>query len=308
MKSDFEMIESILNKAREKEKHMKKIKKAAALGLAAAVAVCAAVGAGLMRQNTPSVLAPDAPETHESAQTNENTQPAAAAGFRLLWASAAQTEAEETVTPVTHASGVKLPASGRLVIEDAAGMSEEERNQRQAQLNDILTADWMTSESSYHVSHAASESYIGSLGVQGKFIVFVEDTEALEKIELGCGAYGKLMVMPAMQYGKVPIMSNEWRAAVRLEQSVTVTAEEYTEIYMNSDADEATGEVTPIGMYVNYDLSEALLAEKELHPDMGYEQFADDITFRAVYRDGSESVYTLLLTFDDAGVLSVTVK
>ncbi len=308
MKSDFEMVESILNKARKKEKHMKKIKKTAALGLAAVVAVCAAVGAGFLRTNTPSVSVPDAPVTDEIAQTNENTQSNAAAGFRLLWASAAQTEAEETVTPVTHASGVKLPVSGRLVIEDAAGMSEEERNLRQAQLNDILTADWMTSESSYHVSHAASESYIGSLGVQGKFIVFVEDTEALEKIELRCGAYGKLMVMPAMQYGKVPIMSDEWRAAVRLEQGVTVTAEEYTEIYMNSDADEETGEVTPIGMYVNYDLSEALLAEKELHPDMGYEQFADDITFRAVYRDGSESVYTLLLTFDDAGILTVTVK
>ncbi len=310
MKSDSEMVESILKKAHEKEKSMKKTKRITAIGLAVVLAVCAAAGVGFLTHKTPSATVPvtDGPSDPSVSDTAETAAPNAAHGFALLVASAAQAEAEETVTPVTHASGVKLPVSGRLVIEDAAGMSEEERNLRQAQLNDILTAEWMTSKSSYHVSHAASESYIGSLGVQGKFIVFVADADALEKIELGCGAYGKLMVMPAMQYGKVPVMSAEWRAAVRQEQSLTVTAEEYTEIYLNCDADETTGEVTPIGMYVNYDLSEALLAEKELHPDMGYEQFADEITFRAVYLDGSENTYTLLLTFDETGALSVSMK
>ena len=311
MKSDSEMVESILKKAHEKEKKMKKTKRITALGLALAFALCAAAGVGFLTHKTPSATVPDGPSDAAGpsvSEAPETAAPSAARGFTLLVASAAQAEAEETVTPVTHTSGVKLPVSGKLVIEDAAGRSEEERNLRKLELNDILTAEWMTSKSSYHVTNAETENYIGCLAVQGKFIVFIEDTDALEKIEIGCGGYGRLMVMPATQNGKVPIMSAQWRAAIKQEQSLTVTAEEYAGIYMNSDVDEATGAVTPIGMFVNYDLSEALLAEKELHPDMGYEQLADEITFRAVYRDGSENTYSLLLTFDAAGALSVSMK
>ena len=310
MKSDSEMVESILKKAHEKEKSMKKTKKITAIGLAVVLAVCAAAGVSFLTHRTPSATVPETPETSETSGIvpAEPTDLSAAHGFTLLVASAAQAEAEETVTPVEHTSGVKLPVCGKLVIEDAAGWSEEKKNLRKLQLNDILSSEWMTSKSSYHVSNAESENYIGSLAVQGKFILFVEDADALEKIEIGCGAYGKLMIMPATQNGKTPIMSAQWLAAVKQEQSLTVSAQEYKDVYLNSDVDEATGAETPIGMYVNYDLSDALLAEKELHPDMGYEQFADEITFRAVYQDGSENTYTLQLTFDETGALSVSMK
>ena len=35
---------------------------------------------------------------------------------------------------------------------------------------------------------------------------------------------------------------------------------------------------------------------------------ADEIVFRAKYKDGSENVYTLRLSFDESGTLSVNVK
>ena len=303
MKSDMEMVESILKKAHEKEKRMKKTKKITAIGLAVTLAVCAAAGVGILTHQTPTAVPPDTSEPSVSGEAAPTAR-TEARGFTLLVASAAQAEQEETVTPVEHTSGVKLPVCGKLVIEDAAGWSEEKKNLRKLQLNDILSSEWMTSESSYHVSNAESENYIGSLAVQGKFILFVEDADALEKIEIGCGAYGKLMIMPATQNGKTPIMSAQWLAAVKQEQSLTVSAQEYTDVYLNSDADEATGAETPIGMYVNYDISEAFLNEKELHPDMGYEQFADEITLRQAL----EYVYTLLLTFDESGTLSVNMK
>ena len=43
-----------------------------------------------------------------------------------------------------------------------------------------------------------------------------------------------------------------------------------------------------------------------MNPDLGYEQFADEITFRAVYKDGSENSYTVLLTFDENGTLTAS--
>ena len=61
-------------------------------------------------------------------------------------------------------------------------------------------------------------------------------------------------------------------------------------------------------MKVNYAVSEALLAEKERNPDLGYESFSDEIVFRALYRDGSESSYTVVLSFDESGALSASVK
>lgn len=307
MKSDFEMVESILNKAREKEKHMKKIKKTAALGLAAVVAVCAAVGAGWMRSNTPSVPVTDTSVTNECVQTNDNTQPAAAAGFRLLWASAAQTEAEkDTLTPVDPVSGVRLPVYGRLVIEDAAGLSDEEKGLARERIAARIAEGWPDKDARQFTG-AESENYVGVLGVRGRFVAFAEE-DALESIELSCGAYGNLILMPAMQGGKTPILGKEWYAALRSGQNLTVSGEDYANVYLNSSVDEASGERQPIGMFVTYQISDAFLNEKEQRPELGCADYSDEITFCALFKDGSEASYTLLLTFDDAGILTVTVK
>lgn len=306
MKSDEEMIESILKKAHEKEKSMNRTKKTIAFCLVAVTVLSAAVGAGILWPKTPSVLVPDDSENNVSVDA-QPTQTNTASGFRLLVAGAAEAEEEEIVTPVEHISGVKLPVTGRLVIENAAGLTDEEKNHAHARLNDRIAAEWANADS-HHIYGAESESYIGTLAVQGKFIVFAEDIDALERIELGCGDYGKLFIMPAMMNGKLPILSPEWRAAFRQSSSITITPEEYVNIYENSSVDEATGETEPIGIYVNYDMGEAFLNEKELDPDLGYEAFHDEITFRAVYKDGSETAYTLMLTFDADGILSVNVK
>ena len=203
---------------------------------------------------------------------------------------------------------MKLPISGQLVIENVSGMDEEEKSLYHNQLNERLYGDWQISKTGYHIGAAESKNYIGTLAFQGKFIVFADDTDALESIEMNCGAYGQLVILPATWHGKMAAMGREWFAAIKAGQSLTVTAQEYTDIYLNSDVDEASGTTEPIGMFVNYDMSETFLNEKELDPDLGYEQFTDEITFRAVYKDGSENSYTLLLTFDKDGALSVSMK
>ena len=305
MKSDREMVESILKKAHKKESKMKKTRKITALALTLAVAICAAAGAGIMMHKTPSTVTPAAPDSSVSKEA-ETARPNAASGFALLVASAADVQPGDVLTKAEHASGVKLPISGQLVIENVSGMNEEEKSLYHNQLNERLFGDWQISKISYQIGVAESENYIGSLAFQGKFIVFADDTDALEKIEMRCGANGQLVIMPAMWNGKMPAMSREWFAAIRGGQSLTVSAQEYTDVYLNNDVEEESGKTEPIGMFVNYDMSEAFLNEKELNPDLGYEQFADEITFRAVYKDGSENSYTVLLTFDENGTLTAS--
>ncbi len=306
MKSNTEMVESILRKAHEKENRMKKTKKITALGLAVVTAVCAAAGTGYFLQKKPAVE-PNAAEeavstAAEPAAVNETR------GLSLLVASAAQAPQEETVTPVEHIAGVRLPITGKLVIENVAGLSEEEKSARHVQLNENLTREWQTSKSCYHVGGAESRDYIGSLAFEGKFVVFADDTHSLEALTVSCGSFGRLMIEPATWNGKMPALSREWFAAFRTGQSITVSAQDYTDIYQNVNVDEKNGAAQPIGMYVNYDISEALLNEKELHPDMGYGQFADEIVFRALYKDGSESSYTVAIAFDESGTLRVNLK
>lgn len=289
---------------------MKKTKKITALSLALLTAVCAAVGAGFMLHKTPSAVlpgTPDTPETSVSSETEAAPQNEAK-GFSLLVASAAEVQPGDALTKAEHVSGVKLPISGQLVIENVSGMTGEEKSLYHNQLNDRLSREWQISKTGYHITGAESENYIGSLACQGTFIVFAEDTDALQKIEMSCGANGRLMIMPAMWNGKMPALSHDWFAAVKGAQTLTVTAQEYTDIYLNSDLDEESGKTEPIGMFVNYDIADALLNEKELHPDMGYEQFSDEITFRAVYQDGSEASFAVLLTFDEGGALTVSMK
>ena len=305
MKSDREMVESILKKAREKESKMKKTRKITALALTLAVAICAAAGAGIMMRKTPSTVTPATPDSSVNKEA-ETARPNAASGFALLVASAADVQPGDALTKAEHASGVKLPISGQLVVENVSGMNEEEKSLYHNQLNERLFGDWQISKTSYQIGVAESENYIGSLAFQGKFIVFADDTDALEKIEMNCGAFGQLVIMPAMWNGKMPAMSREWFAAVRGGQSLTVTAQEYTDVYLNNDVDEESGKTEPIGMFVHYDMTEAFLNEKELNPDLGYEQFTDEITFRAVYQDGSENSYTVLLTFDESGMLTAS--
>ena len=309
MKSDREMVESILKKAHEKEKKMKRSRKITALALTLAVAVCAAAGAGIMMRKTPSTVTPAAPDTSVSNET-ETAPPNAAAGFSLLVASAAEVQPGDPLTRVEHTSGVKLPISGQLVIENVSGRNEEEKSLRLNQLSENLSREWQISSDGigHHIGVAESENHIGLLAFQGKFIVFADDVDALQQIEMNCGAYGQLVIMPAMWNGKMPALGREWFAAIKGGQSLTVSAQEYTDIYLNSNVDEASGSTEPIGMFVNYDITEAFLNEKELRPDMGYEQFADEITFRAVYKDGSENSYTVLLTFDENGTLSASMK
>ena len=304
MKSDREMVESILKKAHEKENKMKKTRKITALSLAVLTVLCAAVGAGIILRKTPSAVIPGAPVASET----ETARPNAASGFTLLVASAAEIEPGDTFTRVEHKSGVKLPISGQLVIENVSGMNEEEKSLYHYQLNEELSREWQISNIGHHIGAAESENYIGTLAFQGKFIVFADDVDALERIEATCGAYGQLVILPAMWHGKMPALGREWFAAIKGGQSLTVSAREYTDIYLNSDVDEVSGEAEPIGMFVNYDMTEAFLNAKELRPDLGCEQFADEITFRAVYRDGSETSYTVLLTFDENGTLPASAK
>ena len=307
MKSDREMVDSILKKAHEKERTMKRTRKITALSLAVVTAVCAAIGAGFIMRKTPSVALPDAFDASVSREA-ETARPNAAGGFTLLVASAAQVQPGDALTKAEHTSGVKLPISGQLVIENVSGMNEEEKSFYHYQLNEKLSRDWQIASTAYHIGGAESENYIASLAFQGQFIIFADDADALEKIEMRCGPNGRLMVMPATWNGKTPAFSKEWRAAIRQEQSITVTAREYTDVYLNSDVDGETGATEPIGMFVNYDISDAFLYEKELHPDIGCEQFADEITFRAVYKDGSEESFATLLSFDGNGTLCVTMK
>ena len=307
MKSDREMVESILKKAREKESKMKKTRKITALALTLAVAICAAAGAGIMMRKTPSTVTPATPDSSVSKEA-ETARPNAASGFALLVASAADVQPGDALTKAEHASGVKLPISGQLVIENVSGMNEEEKSLRLNQLSENLSREWQISSIGHHIGVAESENHIGLLAFQGKFIVFADDVDALQQIEMTCGAYGQLVIMPAMWHGKMPALGREWFAAIKGGQSLTVSAQEYTDIYLNSNVDEASGSTEPIGMFVNYDITEAFLNEKELHPDMGYEQFADEITFRAVYKDGSENSYTVLLTFDESGRLFANIK
>ena len=307
MKSDREMVESILEKAHKKESKMKKTRKITALALTLAVAICAAAGAGIMMYKTPSTVTPATPDSSVSKEA-ETARPNAASGFVLLVASAADVQPSDVLTKAEHTSGVKLPISGQLVIENVSGMNEEEKSLYHNQLNDRLSREWLISKTGYHIGGAESENYIGSLAFQGTFIVFADDTDALEKIEMNCGANGRLVIMPAMWNGKMPAMSREWFAAIRGDQSLTVSAQEYTDVYLNNDVDKESGKTEPIGMFVHYDMSEAFLNEKELHPDLGYEQFADEITFRAVYQDGSEESFTTRLSFDENGTLGVTMK
>ena len=292
---------------------MKKTKRITALCLALAFVLCAAAGVNFLMHRTPSVTVPvtDGPADVSEpsvSDTEETAAPNAARGFTLLVASAADVQPGDTLIKAGHNSGVKLPISGQLVIENVSGMNEEEKSLYHNQLNEKLFGDWQISKTEYHIGGAESENYIGSLAFQGKFIVFADDADALETIEMNCGANGQLVIMPAMWHGKMPAFGREWFAAVKGGQSLTVSAQEYTDVYLNNDVDEATGAETPIGMYVSYDLSEAFLNEKELNPDLGYEQFTDEITFRAVYNDGSENSYTFLLTFDETGALSVSMK
>ncbi len=187
-------------------------------------------------------------------------------------------------------------------------MSEEEKSLYRNQLGESLSREWQIASTPHHISSADSENYIGLLAFQGTFIVFADDTDALIKIEMNCGANGQLVIMPATWNGKMPAMSREWFAALRGGQSLTVDAQEYTDVYLNNDVDEESGKTDPIGMFVHYDMSEAFLNEKELRPEIGCEQFTDELTFRAVYRDGSEMSYTVLLTFDENGTLIATMK
>ncbi len=312
MKSDAEMVESILQKAHEKENRMKKTKKITAISLALTAAVCAAVGAGALLKKIPSTLIPAVTDTPAAtdASVSEETEPVredAAHAFSLLIASAAEAQQEVTVTPVEHKTGVKLPISGRLVIENASGLTDEQKNHRHNDLNNRLTREWQISADSYHVGGAESENYIGSLAVEGKFVVYAGDAEALEKIEVTCGAFGNMIIFPATENGKVPIMGQSWRDSILTGRAIEVSAQDYAEKYLNSKIT-PEGQIEEIGMYVNYAISEALLAEKELDPDLGYESFSDEIVFRALYRDGSESSYTVVLSFDESGALSANVK
>ena len=236
----------------------------------------------------------------------ETAHPNAASGFMLLVASAADVQPGDALTKAEHTSGVELPISGQIVIENVSGMNEEEKSLYHNQLNERLYGDWQITSTGYHIGVAETENYIGTLAFQGKFIVFADDTDELEKIEMNCGANGQLVIMPAMWNGKMPALGREWFAAIKGGQSLTVSAQEYTDVYLNNNVDEENGKTEPIGMFVNYDMSEAFLNEKELHPDMGYEQFTDEITFRAVYKDGSENSYSVLLTFDESGMLTAS--
>ena len=288
---------------------MKKTRKITALALTLAIAICAAAGAGIMMHKTPSTVTPAAPDSSVRKEA-ETARPNAASGFALLVASAADVQPGDVLTRAEHASGVKLPISGQLVIENVSGMNEEEKSRRLNQLVENLSREWQISSdgNGHHIGTAESENHIGLLAFQGKFIVFADDVDALQKIEMTCGAYGRLVIMPAMWHGKTPALGREWFAAIKGGQSITVSAQEYTDVYLNNDVDEESGKTEPIGMFVHYDISEAFLNEKELHPDMGYEQFTDEITFRAVYQDGSEASFAVLLTFDENGTLSASMK
>ncbi len=306
MKSDSEMIESILKKAHEKQRIMRKTRKITALSLAAITVICAAV-AVLIFHKTPSAVNPHTPETvlnngTETAEQNE------ARVFTLLVASAAEVAPGDVFVKAEHTSGVKLPISGQLVIENVSGMSEEGKSLYHNQLNARFSRDWKLSNIPNYIGGAESENYIASLAFQGTFIVYSDDIEDLVKIEMNCGAYGQLVLLPATWHGKTAAGSKEWFAAVRADQSLTVSSQEYTDVYLNNDVDETSGKIEPIGMFVRYDISDALLKEKELHPEMGYEQITDEITFRAVYKDGSEMSYAVLLTFDESGMLCLKMK
>ena len=305
MKSDSEMIESILKKAHEKQEMMRKTRRLTALGLALITVICAAVAAGFILHKTPSTVIPDSSETPVS-DTTEAVPQNAAKGFSLLVASAAQVQPGDQFIKAEHVSGVKLPITGQLVIENVSGMSVEGKSLYHNQLNARFYRDWQASNVLNYIGGAESENYIASLAFQGTFIVFADDTDALQKIEMNCGTFGQLFIMPATWHGKVPAGSKEWFTAVRADQCLTVTAQEYTDVYLNNDVDEANGKTEPIGMFVHYDISDALLKEKELHPEMGYDQITDEITFRAVYKDGSEMSYTVLLTFDESGMLTAS--
>ncbi|MBQ7639323.1 MAG: hypothetical protein IJS90_10525 [Clostridia bacterium] len=302
MRSDNEMLENILRKAHEKEKRMKKIKKTVSGTLAVIVAAAAISGAGYLMKKAPALPDESALKTEANA-TDLETQPKEK-GFSLMIASAAETDETEEITVVEHNAKVKLPIYGKLVIENAAGMTDEEKNRRHNDLNNELTADWQASKDATHVGGAESENYIGSLALRGRFILFADDADELSEIKLTCGKFGNLLLLPATQYGKAPVLGATWYTAIRAGNEITISAEEYSNIYTNRTSED--GE--QIGMFLSFDISEELLNEKELNPDMGYEDISYEIEFCAVYKDGASKSYTITVSFDKNGEMTATAQ
>ena len=82
-----------------------------------------------------------------------------------------------------------LPVEGKLVVERVSNMSEEEKNNRRAALNESLTHQWLLDKRKYYINGAQSENYIASLAIQGDFVINVKDGNGT-RITVECGSNG----------------------------------------------------------------------------------------------------------------------
>ncbi len=280
MRSDKDMAENILRKVNmmnEKKATRKNIiTKTAAFALA--FVMMATAGFALFNGNTP--LAAD----HANDGTNTSvTSNIPNKNFCLIVANAATA----TETTLGKESNVSVPLGGILFVKDTRGMSDLDINKIPYELKVKLQALYGT-ESGWKIHGESGETAL-YFGTMDHIRIKLDNPDTVEKITLSCTANGQLTV------GDETLIDSprEYVQTVKTGDSITVSGEEYKNIYSKND-----------GMTFDWFVSETLKNTLKAAPATSLSSVNDVITGVITYTDGTQDSFTLTLTFDNDGNLT----
>ncbi len=287
MKTDKEMTQDILEQVkiikREKTVMKKRFYKLTAISCVLAIVFIAAFAFG----NTDIETVPDA---HNGADVvTQKSEKSINRNFFVMVASAA----DETETVINKEAGFKMPLGGILVAEDTAGMSDVQRDAVMLKLKERL-AELYGIDKGWQLT-GINEDVTIYFGTADYLKFKVEEADNVENIILSCTENGRLTVSDRSLIGVA--LPSDYIKTVKQGTSITVTGEEYKEIYGKDN-----------GMRIDWFLSEAMINTLQADPEAPLSSVSDEIEVTINFVDGTAETFAVELSFDDEGMLSSTYR
>lgn len=296
MKSDRKMAQDILNRVNEENKIRLDRKKTALKITGTAMALTLVAAAAFSFMNTEKTVTPTTSANNTvSSSVQENKAPVASQlnkQYSFLIANASETEEAYEIFEYTTESNLTLPFAGILQVTDIRGLSPHSVSIMSHNLIERLEEKYGENKT-FSVFGSETQPTAIHFGTLGQMAVKTEDASALESIVISCTDNGEITVHDI--YAAAMGDSEGFLKSHKEGQEITVSGEEYLKHYDSREE----------GMLFDWFISQETEDMLRSNPDAPLSEINDKITVTINYKDGTSEQFTLTLSFDDDGILTV---
>ncbi len=302
MKSDKKMAQDILLRVNEEAENRSQRKKNTLKITGTAMALTLVFAAAFSFMNIGKPTAPTEATntgTAENSVSQEIKAPAVSPlnkNYSLIVANAAEAaftgeESAYDIFEFTTESNFIIPVAGILQITDISGMTPHEISYVSHKLH-LRLEEKFGENKSFSIKGSEIQPYAVHFGTLGRLAVKAEDSSALESIVISCTNEGKLTVSDI--YAAAMGDSQSFLASFKEGQEITVSGEEYMKRYNKEE-----------GMHFDWFPSPETEEMLRRNPDTPLSEINDKITVTINYIDGTSEQFTLTLSFDNDGILTM---